>query len=158
MTDIACFSILAPVPLAHLRSGVEISNNSFVAFGSNNRKFFRKVDEKRGDRRVPVLFYPSHVGMPAKDRIFVSWVGWYVGSVDSKNGVHPKGMKHRPSSTDQDSPDFVLFWHVNELRELPDGQHLPISNIKKLKGGLRKDAPPRRPDLVVTPSSLERLL
>lgn len=156
MTDIADFSILAPVPLAHLRSGVKKARDTgFVAFGSNNRKFFHRVDEKRSDQRVPVLIYPSHVGVPTKDRFFVSGAGWYVGSVDSRMGRHPDGMKHRPLSAEQDSPDFAVYWHVSELRELPDGQHLQISKIKTLKGKWRKDAPPRRTDLVATPSSLE---
>ena len=156
MTDISDFSILAPVPLAHLRSWVEIANDTeFVAFGSDKREFFRSIGGVRDDLRVPALIYASHAGVPTKDRFVVSWAGWYIGSVESRHGRHPDGMTHRPPSTKTDSPDFAVYWHVSELRELTDGQRLPISKINKLKGGLRKDAPPRRPDLVATPSMIE---
>lgn len=160
MTDIPDFSILAPVPLAHLQSWVEITNGTkeFVAFGSDKWEFFRNIDEMRDDLRVPVLIYASHVGVPTKDRFVVSWAGWYIGSVESRLGRHPDGMTHRPPSTKTDSPDFAVFWHVSQLRELTDEQHLPISKIQTIKGGWRENAPPRSPELVATPSTLERLL
>lgn len=97
MIDIQDFSILAPVPLEHLQSGAEISGNTgFVAFGSRKWELFRKVDELRADQRVPVLIYPSHEDVPAKDSFIVSWVGWYVGCEESGNGKHSNGMLHRP--------------------------------------------------------------
>ena len=160
MTDIQDFSILAPVPLEHLQSGAEIaSSTGFVAFGSRKWELFRKVDELRGDARVPVLIYPSHEDVPAKDSFIVSWVGWYVGSEESGNGKHSKGMTHRPPTTGQYTSDnqghWAVFWHACDLRELPAAQRLPISAIQTVKGGWRKSAPPRGPELVATPSTLE---
>lgn len=160
MTDIRDFSILAPVPLEHLQSGSEIARNTgFVAFGSRKWELFRKVDELRSGARVPVLIYPSLEEVPAKDSFIVSWVGWYVGSEESGSGKHSKGMAHRPPTTGQYTPDnhghWAVFWHVCDLRELRAAQPLPISAIQTVKGGWRKSAPPRGPELVATPSTLE---
>lgn len=155
MTDFRDFSILAPVPLEHLRSGVEIaSNTGFVAFGSRKWQFFRRIDELRTGKRVPALIYPSHEGVPAKESYIVSWVGWYVGSVESGIGRHPEGMTHRPPTAEHDSPDFAVFWHVCKLRELTDEHRLPISKIQTVKGGWRKDAPPLGPERVAIPHTL----
>lgn len=156
MTDIGDFAILAPVPLQHLQSGVAIARDtSFVAFGSRKWELFRKVDELRSGARVPVLIYPSHELLPAKISFIVSWVGWYVGSEESGSGKHSKGMVHRPPTTDDDTSgnrdDWAVFWHVCDLRELPIAQRLPISAIRTVKGGWRKSAPPRGPELVATP-------
>lgn len=160
MTDIRDFSILAPVPLEHIQSGAEIaSNTGFVAFGSRKWELFRKVDELRDGARVPVLIYPSHEDVPAKDSFIVSWVGWYVGCEESGNGKHSKGMTHRPPTTGQYTSDnqghWAVFWHVCDLHELPAAKRLPISAIQTVKGGWRKSAPPRGPELVATPSTLE---
>jgi hypothetical protein len=48
-----------------------------------------------------------------------------------------------------------VFWHVRNLCELPPSQRLPISAIQTVKGGWRKSAPPRGPEMVATPSTLE---
>ncbi|MBB4095523.1 hypothetical protein [Brucella pecoris] len=160
MMEIKDFAILAPVPLEHLQSGVDIAQKSgFVAFGSRKWELFRQVDELRGGARVPVLIYPSHEDVPAKDSFIVSWVGWYVGSEESGNGKHSQGMAHRPPTTGQYASDnrghWAVFWHVRDLRELPAAQRLPISAIQTVKGGWRKSAPPRGPELVAMPSALE---
>ncbi|SFP37201.1 hypothetical protein SAMN05216330_10719 [Bradyrhizobium sp. Ghvi] len=163
MTDIQDYSILAPVPLEHLLSGAEIASNAgFIAFGSRKWELFRKVDELRGGAPVPVLIYPSHEDLPAKDSLIVSWVGWYVGCEESSNGKHSMGMTHRPPTTGRYTSDnrghWAVFWHVRDLHELPATQRLPISAIQTVKGGWRKSAPPRGPELVATPSTLELLL
>ena len=94
------FAILAPVPLAHLQSGKDVAaKEGFVAFGSMKWELFRQVDALRHDRKVPVLLYPSHEGVPAKLSYVVAWFGWYTGHVESKGGVHPDGVKHRPPTT-----------------------------------------------------------
>jgi len=157
MKDLA---ILAPVPLEHLQSGADIAHKAgFVAFGSRKWELFRKVDELRGGARVPVLIYPSHEDVPAKLSFVVSWLGWYVGCEESGNGKHSKGMTHRPPTTGQYTSDnqghWAVFWHVCDLHELPAAQRLPISAIQTVKGGWRKIAPPRGPELVATPSTLE---
>jgi hypothetical protein len=151
------FAILAPVPLEHLQSGVQIAKDTgFVAFGSRKWELFRKVDEMCGGLAVPVLIYPSHEDVPAKDSFVVCWAGWYVGSEETPNGRHSSGMSHRPPTTVTDSKDhFAVFWHVRDLVELPKDQRLPISAVPTVKGGWRKGAPPRGPDLVATPSTIE---
>jgi hypothetical protein len=160
MTEIRDFAILAPVPLEHLRSGTGIaSKTGFVAFGSRKWELFRQVDELRDGARVPALIYPSHEDVPAKDSFIVSRVGRYVGCEESGNGKHSKGMTHRPPTTGQYTSDnqgyWAVFWHVRNLRELTAAQRLPISAIQTVKGGWRKGAPPRGPELVATPSTLE---
>jgi hypothetical protein len=160
MTGISDFSILGPVPLEHLQSGRAIASaTGFVAFGSRKWELFRKVDELRGGARVPVLIYPSHEDVAAKLSFVVSWLGWYVGCEESGNGKHSKGMAHRPPTTGQYTSDnqghWAVFWHVCDLHELPAAQRLPISAIQTVKGGWRKTAPPRGPELVATPSTLE---
>lgn len=154
------FAILAPVPLEHLQSGVQIAKDTgFVAFGSRKWELFRKVDELRGGLAVPVLIYPSHEDVQAKDSFIVCWAGWYVGSEESPNGRHSGGMTHRPPTTGQYGGDnrghWAVFWHVRDLIELPQDQRLPIAAVQTIKGGWRKDAPPRGPELVATPSNIE---
>jgi len=154
------FAILVPVPLEHLQPGEEIARRTgFVAFGSRKWELFRKVDELRNGARVPVLIYPSHEDVLAKDSFVVCWAGWYVGCEESSNGKHSKGMTHRPPTTGQYPSDnqghWAVFWHVRDLHELPAAQRLPISVIQTVKGGWRKSAPPRGPELVAAPSMQE---
>lgn len=154
------FAILAPVPLEHLQSSTDIAQkNGFVAFGSWKWELFRKIDELRDGARVPVLIYPSHEDVPTKLSFVVSWLGWYVGCEESGNGKHSKGMTHRPPTTSQYTSDnqghWAVFWHVCDLHELSVTQRLPISAIQTIRGGWRKTAPPRGPELVAFPSTLE---
>ncbi|MDE2517717.1 MAG: hypothetical protein KGL12_16950 [Rhodospirillales bacterium] len=163
MSKIQSFSILAPVPLEHLESGVEIADRTgFVAFGSRKWQMFREVEELRDGAQIPVLIYPSHEGLPAKNSFIVSWVGWYIGCKESDSGKHPEDMAHRPPTTGQYATDnhghWAVFWHVRALQKLPAKQHLPISAIQTVKGGWRKNAPPRGPEMVATPSTLELFL
>ncbi|MBX4863814.1 hypothetical protein HJA86_28450 [Rhizobium bangladeshense] len=153
------FAILAPVPLEHLQSGKAIAEaEGFVAFGSRKWELFRKVDELRDGAAVPVLIYPSHEDVPVKDSFIVSWFGLYVGAQESGNGTHPLGMKHRPPTTGQYGADnkghWAVFWHVKDLAELTHSQKMPISALQTVKGGWRKDKPPRGPELVAMPSTI----
>lgn len=157
------FAILAPVPVEHLQFGADIARKSgFVAFGSRKWELFRKVDELRGSARVPVLIYPSHEDVPANASFIVSSFGWYIGCEESGNGKPSKGMTHRPPTTSHYASDnqghWAVFWHFCDLQELLAGQCLPISRIQTIKGGRRKTAPPRGPEIVATPSTLELLL
>jgi len=156
------FAILAPVPLAHLQSGKEVAaQKGFVAFGSMKGELFRQIDERRDGRQVPVLIYPSHEDEPVKLTFIVSWFGWYVDHVNSVGGAHPLGMKHRPPTTGQYQSDnmghWAVFWHVQKLRDLPNAMHRPIGDIQTIKGGWRKNAPPRGPELVELPHDLAAL-
>ncbi len=150
------FAILAPVPLEHLESGVAIAaEKGFVAFGSRKFELFRGVDARRDGEPVRVLIYPSHEDDPAKLSFVVSWVGWYVGSEETNNGRHPLGMEHRPPSTGKYTSDnqgyWAVFWHVSDLTQLSKSESFPISKLQTIKGGWRKNAPPRGPELVDDP-------
>jgi hypothetical protein len=160
MTVTADFAILAPVPLEHLQSGRKVADEKgFIAFGSMKWDLFRTVDERRNGVPVPVLIYPSHEDVPVKDSFIVCWGGWYDGHVDSINGRHPDDMTYRPQTTGKYSADnqghWAVFWHVRKLFELPKAQQMPISAVQTIKGGWRKNAPPRGPELVAAPSTIE---
>ncbi len=154
------FAILAPVPLEHLESGQGIATDKgFVAFGSRKFELFRDIDERRGVDPVPVLIYPSHEDDPAKVTSMISWVGWYIGSEETPNGRHSLGMEHRPPTTGQYATDnkgyWAVFWHVRQLTPLPATDRFPISKLQTIKGGWRKNAPPRGPELVAVPTFIE---
>ena len=157
MTD---FAILAPVPLRHLETGLDIARaTGFVAFGSRKFELFRDINERCGGSPVPVLIYPSHEDDIAKTSNLVSWVGWYVGSEESNNGRHSKGMEHRPPTTGDNPSDnkgyWAVFWHVRDLMPLALSDRFPISKLQTVKGGWRKNAPPRGPELVAVPSFVD---
>ena len=158
-TVIHDFAILAPVPEEHLLSGCEVAERTgFVAFGTRKWELLQLVDSLRGSDPVPVLIYPSHEDAPVKNSFVACWFGWYAGHVTSKGGAHPDGMIHRPQSTQQYQSDntghWAAFWHVRDLRELPAEKRVPIGKIGTVKGGWRKNAPPRGPELVALPESL----
>jgi hypothetical protein len=153
------FALLAPVPLEHLQSGKAIAaTQGFVAFGTRKWELLRKLDEMRQGAPVPALIYPSHEDDPAKLTYSVCWYGWYDGSAETTSGQHPLGMKHRPPTTAQYPSDnlghWAAFWHVKGLRELPKEKHIAIGKLGTIKGGWRKNAPPRGPELVALPEIL----
>ena len=157
--DLQHFAILAPVPLEHLESGKPIADaKGYVAFGTSKWELFQKIDTMRKDARVAVLIYLSWGDEIVDNGLKVSWFGWYQGHTHSKGGAHPNGMTHRPPTTLKYPKDNVghwaAFWHVSGLRELPQAKQLPISKIGTIKGGWRKNAPPRGPELVALPESL----
>lgn len=154
------FAILAPVPLEHLKSGQTIAEQKgFVAFGSRKFELFRAIDERREGLAVPVLIYPSHEDATSSVASLVSWIGWYVGSQESQNGAHSLGMAHRPPSTLNPPTDnhgyWAVFWHVVGVSPLPTSQHFPISKLQTTKGGWRRNAPPRGPEMVAVPEFVE---
>ena len=151
------FAILAPVPLEHLESGEEIARDKgFVAFGSRKLELFRDIDERRKGERVPVLICPSHEDSGSNISNFVSWFGWYVGGEESDRGRHSRGMEHRPPTTASYSSDnegyWAVFWHVKNLMQLAKDDRFPISKVQTIKGGRRKNASPRGPELVDVPA------
>lgn len=153
------FAILAPAPLEHLQSGLLIeATQPFVAYGTRKWELLRKVDDLRGDDPVAMLIYPSHEDENASLSLTVAWFGWYIGHVDSKQGGHPNGMMYRPKSTSKYTQDnkghWAAFWHIRGLRELPASLCIGIGKLPTLKGGWRKEAPPRGPELVTLPESL----
>lgn len=153
------FAILAPVPLEHLQSGLEVeTREAFIAYGTRKWELFQQVDALREGGRVAILIYPSHEDEAAKTTFIVSWFGWYIGQEHSRNGAHSLGMRHRPKSTAKYPNDnrgyWASFWHVVGLRELPPDKRMPIGKIQGFKGGWRKTAPPRGPELVTLPEQL----
>jgi hypothetical protein len=153
------FALLAPVPLEHLQSGKDVAaRQGYVAFGTRKWELLRKLEVMRNGDPVPALIYPSHEDDPAKLTYFVCWYGWYIGHVESPNGSHPLGMAHRPPTTADYASDnrghWAAFWHVAGLRELSKDKHVPIGKIGTVKGGWRKNAPPRGPELVALPEML----
>jgi hypothetical protein len=153
------FSIVAPVPREHLQTGEDVAKSTgFVAFGSMKWELFREIDHRRGDAAVPVLIYPSADDSASSLALRVAWIGLYVGSSDSKGGAHFGGMTHRPSSTEKYVGDnkghWAMFWHVSNLRRIDAASQLPISALQTVKGGWRKNAPPRGPELVQLPDGL----
>jgi hypothetical protein len=153
------FAILAPVPLEHLKTGLTTAaEHPFVAYGTMRWELLRKLDQMRGGAPVATLIYPSHEGEDAPSNCRIGWFGWYVGHVDSKGGTHPDGMTYRPSSTGNYPADnkghWAAFWHVAGLRRLPKHHELLIGKVQGFKGGWRKDAPPRGPELITLPDHL----
>ena len=151
------FAILAPVPLEHLQSGEKIARDKgFVAFGSRKFELFREVDELRKGEPVRALIYPSHGDGSFSSSYLVSWFGWYIGSEESDFGRHSQGMEHRPPTTAAYSRDntghWSVFWHVKNLVQLPKADRFPISEVQTFKGGWRKNAPPRGPEIVRAPA------
>ena len=154
------FAILAPVPLEHLESGQGVADETgFVAYGSRKFELFRDIEKRRDGNPVPVLIYASDEGVPAKFTSKVSWVGRYIGSEETHNGRHSLGMEHRPPSTCRYAADnighWAVFWHVEKLSPLAAKDCFKISELQTTKGGWRKDAPPRGPELVDVPPFVE---
>ena len=124
-----------------------------MAFGTMKWELFRQIDELREGSRVAALIYPSHdENLPAKDSFIVTWFGWYTHFRDSKDAMNSDAML-RPPTTKTDGR-WAIFWHVAGLRELPNSKQLPIKKIQGFKGGWRKNAPPRGPELVTLPELL----
>ncbi len=156
------FAILAPVPLEHLESGRVIADETgFVAYGSRKLEFFLDIEERRDGNPVTVLIYASHdpsydyaVSVPR-----VSWFGRYIGHEKARNGEHPLGMQHRPSTTarypDDNSGHWRVFWHVERLSQLAPGNRFHISELQTIEGNWREDYPPRGPELVRWRASVE---
>ena len=153
MSDIA---ILAPIPHEHLISGIKVTETSgFVAFGSRKWEMFRALDDVRGKQPVPVLIYPSHTSGSSPMPVKCSWLGWYIGHVESPNGKHPHGETHRPVSAESDTiGHWAVFWHIAQLERLPSEEEVKIQDLQTIKGGWRKNSPPRGPELIAAPTGL----
>ena len=161
MSNLQHFALLAPVPIEHLHSAMEIvAQGDYVAFGTRKWELFRKLDGMRepGDR-VRALIYPSEEDVEVKLTFRVCWLGWYVGHIQTKSGAYPgDAKKHRPQSTEQYRGDrighWAAFWHVSDLHELPKKDQFPIGKIPRITGGLRANAAPRGPEIVGLPEAL----
>lgn len=130
-------ALLAPVPVQHLQSGVEVcQREGKVAFASAAFEFFLELDAKRAERPIPVYFYASQEEVM---KPVISWQGIYTGFYHSDNGFDPNKNRFRPPTTYQgqspDSDDWPLFWEVENLTEIPEGPgRLPLYNLVAYKG------------------------
>jgi hypothetical protein len=152
MTSSVDFAILAPVPLAHLESALNVVNDQGrVAFGADGVKFFEDVEGRRAGEPVPVLFYASHPN-DAQPDLTTTWRGWYTGFVESAEGRHPGGDDLLPSSAANDGA-WAVFWHVEALEPMPAGESIPIGDLVSYKTGeqYKSNFRPRRPVLVQRP-------
>jgi hypothetical protein len=150
-------TLLAPVPLEHLRDGAEVcALQGKVAFGSRAWEVFRELDIERNGAPVDVFIYAS--GDPSSERLEVSWYGRYIGHVEGKNGAHPDGMKFRPPSTGKYPSDnkghWAVFWEVDQLRELAQEERISTGEFVGHSSGkaYKKNFIPEGPILVVRPT------
>jgi hypothetical protein len=149
-------ALLAPVPLGHLESGLEVcSGQGKVAFGSRAWEVFRELDAVRVGLQVDVYIYASWAG-PQEVRA-ASWRAVYVGHVVSVGGGHPDGMRFRPPTTEQNESDnaghWAVFWEVRDLRRLDAEQFLPTGQFtgRGKKRAYRDNFAPEGPLLVEHP-------
>lgn len=146
-------ALLAPVPYEHLESGKPICDKEGkVAFGSMAWEVFRELDKERNGASVNVYIYASD--SPNSEELEVSWIGRYIGHVESKNGTHPDGMRFRPPSTAKNPGDnkghWAVFWELDELRELEPSECKPTGAFTgyKSKKQYKKNVVPRGPLLI----------
>ena len=121
-------ALLAPVPLKHLQTGKEkAAIKGWVAFGSRLENLFKELDHLRKGMAVDVFIYTSHANGSHEPKI--TWSALYTGYVRDEAGVHPAKMRYRPESTVTDTPDWHIFWNVQELKELPPSQYILIKTL-----------------------------
>ena len=148
-------ALLAPVPIAHLESGLEICDREGkVAFGSRAWEVFRELESCTGGKPVSVYIYASYEhadGPPA-----ATWMARYAGHVESNHGAHPDGMRYRPPTTADYPADnlghWAVFWEVESLRRLGEDDWIPTHAFGGYgkKGKYKKGFVPEGP-LVVSP-------
>lgn len=153
--------LLAPVPLAHLLDGQETCRTyGEVAFGSRSWDVFRRLEELRDGQPVDAYIYASHrdgtpgAGMAGGAK--ASWRARYVGYVPAElGGSHPDSRRRRPPSTwTEDGKGYwLVFWHVTDLRELPEEDRVWTNHFRDLKSGKRAPLPyaPEGPMLKLYP-------
>ena len=116
--------LLAPVPVAHLESGLEsLQKTGGVLFGSDAFELFLNLDHLRKGLSVQVWIYESF----SNSKAVVSWRGIYeefISSNDHHKLEHLQAM--RPPSTKTDGA-FAVYWRLSLLEKLD--QSFPISNL-----------------------------
>ncbi len=159
-------ALLAPVPLRHLQSGLEVcAAESKVAFGSMAFEVFSELEGLRGGRPVPIYFYASHMDDPlaqSPDMLLgppvISWRGTYTGFSESDLGKYAGGNRFRPPTTylppRPDSDDWGVFWEVTGLEYIEPGLgRLQVSSLKPFGSNKRLASVfiPRGPLLIQSP-------
>ncbi|HEY9636269.1 MAG TPA: hypothetical protein V6D14_22885 [Coleofasciculaceae cyanobacterium] len=145
------FAILAPVPEAHLISGLEaitdqansddITSQALpkVAFGSMAFEILRKADELRKERAIEVLIYASDSKEDQPLNSEVSWRARYIGHLPSRSGRYPGKAQFRPKAAATERPIWAVYWEVQELEKLKTP--VPIASLQVL--GQKANCKPR---------------
>lgn len=158
MTQIPAAGLLAPVPLAHLKDGVDICRDQGkVAFGTRVWEKFKDLEAEAG-LGCPVLIYASH--SPANLGPVVSWTARFAGWVPAVGGVHPDADLYRPPSTQTGTEDrsryWLGFWEVTGLQELPADHRIDIGSLHDRRGkSYARGFVPEGPILVSTTGGTE---
>ncbi len=154
MTITKTFAIVAPVSEPQLISGVETCDlEGKVAFGSDAWELFREADEIRKGEEVEVFIYPSHPDSEKPLIMSVVWQGIYLGHLPSRRGRYPGEKRFRPASAPLDKSTWAVFWEVQNLRELPASEQIPITSFQNLNKKVSSDRRflPHGPLLVESP-------
>lgn len=128
-------ALLAPVPLEHLQSAVDVcAKEGKVAFGSRAFEALDRLRTEAGDAPCDVLIYASDGKASGPPK--VTWRARYERFVEAKVGRHPEGMKYRPPTTANYSGDnhghWYIFWEVSDLWELSDSDQIEISKLNAI--------------------------
>lgn len=161
-------ALLAPVPEKHLESGVEKLNEEkppFLAFGAGKldksetgpwrlREGFRQFDDDIDHPLVTMLIYPSMDEARPKPPYEVKWCGVYIGREDADPaGLFPGSdpWEYRPPTCeenygyDHSKEEFVLYWKLQCLTELPEPLRIDIAILDGNRSQLWNNGPPPRP-------------
>ncbi len=148
------FAILAPVPLAHLKSA-QAEQLDPVAFGSRVYDTFFEAEQLRAGKRVQVYLYASwlpgddpeeHITPPS-----VTWQGLYVRCLDP---AKPRDRREipalRPPSTENER-GWGVYWVLEGLTRL--SSPLAIASFRGLKqrSPYRETFVPEEPLLIEYP-------
>lgn len=121
------YSLLAPVPIPHLRGAVDIlKGKEFALFGSEAFGVFEKTDI--GTRGTRVLIYASH----DKAEPVVGYVGTFDGIIGDPMEVGRSQKKgYRPESTAGEQ--WAFYWKVKDIEPLDPPVRL--SDVQLASGG-----------------------
>lgn len=149
-------ALLAPVPHEHLATGLDVcKTEGKVAFGSKAFQVFRDLGRLTEGGTPPVIIYASSDDgkFPTK----ATWLGAYVGAVETNNGRHPEGMRFRPPSTANNIGDnlgyWAVFWEVASLKHIGYKDGIPIGNLFGYRSKKRylKNFRPEGPTIIENP-------
>lgn len=132
-------ALLAPVPEEYLVAGVEIvRRHGKLALGSRAWEVFKRLDELRQGEPVTTYLYASHA--EANVVPTVTWTGLYVEQAPaSRRGEYRDADDFRPPHTEEEDASrwWALFWHVTELRHLPEAEWIKIGDLRKFSSQRR---------------------
>lgn len=142
------FALLAPVPEAHLQSGLESIALQFdrdiippfIVYGSMAFEVFAEVERIRKDKAVEVLIYATDSSGDRPLNPEVTWKGIYIGCEQASGGGRYRGAAiHRPAATASERNKWGIFWKLTQLESFKSG--LPIGKLTAF--GTKKPCAPR---------------